>query len=464
MRVGPGIRIRHADRPDLGTLACILRPRDPNNPARYLLSAAHVLNPGGYADLGDLIQGDGGPEGWVTIAKLADWTIINSLSDEGLEIDAAIAELLPEFADQWRAAGQAVAPRGVAPSCYPGMALRVYGAETEQLMDATLQSSGDEILVDYRVENSGLPFFAMKVREQIFYGRNRDGWHSVTQGGDSGALVTNESGYAVGLHIGGTNANAGIDVSVCTPIQKILDRFSLVLDLGVGTEPAPLSPADSLSSVAMEGMGVRITPLLASHNFNDGVSWQLTPRGVMVAGDLPRTGGQPVTATKVWAQYGAQICQSAIDYQVPVELIVATICTESHGNPAAIRVEPDGRTSVGLMQTLIGTAQYVMRDQSIDADGLRDPTRSIEAGTACIANERRNSGFDPPLVAAIYNAGSLRQAFDNRWRFAQYVGPQTHVDSYVAWFNDCFAAFEAAPPSLPRQAPSFWKLLKGDMP
>jgi hypothetical protein len=471
MQIGPGSRIRHAQLQEIGTLGCVLRKPDPADPRRYLLSAAHVLNPGGFGDRGDVIEALDDAGTWRGIAELVDWTPINGLLPDGLLIDAAVAQLRPEFASGWQPVASAMRPVGMALPVFGGMDLRVYGALTQQLVEAEVHSSGGAILLDYRLEQSGLPLFAMKVRGQIFYGRNQGGWRSVTQGGDSGALVVDARDRAVGLHIGSTSATAELNVSVCTPMQRILDEFGLVLDIGQspaapagGASVPPSAPAapttDTLSEAARVALGVRILPLLAPHNYNDGASWQLTPRGVMLGAELPRTGGQPLTVARVWTQFGSAICRSARSNKVPVELIVATICAESHGDPDATRVEPDGRMSVGLMQTLIGTARTVMRDPSIDAAWLTRPENSIDAGTSYIANERRHSDLDPPQVAAIYNAGSLRPAYDNRWRFAQHVGSRAHVDSFIEWFNDCFAYFDSTPPDLMGGAPSFWKLLK----
>lgn len=478
MQVGPGTRIRHAELQEPGTLGCILRSRDVTDPRRFLLSAAHVLNPGGFAERRDVIEAEVSLGHWRPIARLDDWTPINGLSADGILIDAAIAELMPEFAETWAPAPQALAPAGVAGFTFPGMALRVFGARTGRLSAAELRADDTQMLIDYRRENSDLPLFAMQVREQISYGNPQGGWRSVTQGGDSGALVVDRFDLAVGLHIGSTNAGTGVNASVCTPMQRILDRFNMVLDVGqasaaplpaatpvpasgpIVAAPAGATTAEALSEAARISMGVRILPLLKPHRYQQGVSWQLTPRGVMVDGQLPRTGGQPVTVARMWIQHGEWICESAAHYQVPVELIVATICTESHGNPRAFRHESGGRMSVGLMQTLIGTAREVLSDNTIDEAWLREPRNSIAAGTACIAGKRHSSELDPPLVAAIYNAGSLRPANDNRWQFAQHVGGHAHVDAFVEWFNDCCAYFEALPPALDGGVPSFWKLLR----
>jgi soluble lytic murein transglycosylase-like protein len=117
---------------------------------------------------------------------------------------------------------------------------------------------------------------------------------------------------------------------------------------------------------------------------------------------------------------------------VPAELIVATIATESRGNRDAVRTEPDGRQSVGLMQTLLGTASEVM-GRAVTADELRDPETSITAGAKYIRSQRSRTEFEPPLVAAAYNAGSLRESDRNRWRLAS---TEEHVDRFCRFYND----------------------------
>jgi soluble lytic murein transglycosylase-like protein len=142
----------------------------------------------------------------------------------------------------------------------------------------------------------------------------------------------------------------------------------------------------------------------------------------------------------IWKRYGDLCSASAKRYGVPVELVVATIATESRGNPNARRSEPRIRDeSVGLMQTLVATAQGALGRQGLKGDDLLDPVLSIEAGTAYIAQQRGASHFDPPLVAATYNAGSIRRdnGDANRWKLLCFpTGTGRHVDSYVEWFSD----------------------------
>lgn len=60
---------------------------------------------------------------------------------------------------------------------------------------------------------------------------------------------------------------------------------------------------------------------------------------------------------------------------------------------------------------------------------------SINVGTAYIARNavRRGTGFDPVLVAACYNAGSLRDSNANDWGLVTFGN---HLDRAVEWFGD----------------------------
>jgi hypothetical protein len=186
------------------------------------------------------------------------------------------------------------------------------------------------------------------------------------------------------------------------------------------------------------------------HGFEDSVRWRVVPAGVEVEGTgVERTSGRPSTVTRVWESYADAINRTARARRVPCELIVATICTESGGKADAVRLEPgyasDEKTphkvSPGLTQTLISTAREAMQ-MSLDRAWLLTPANAIEAGTAYIAAQARETGLDPPLVAAAYNAGRLKHqtGADNRWKLRQYpIGTGKHCDRFVRFFND--AAF-----------------------
>ena len=196
--------------------------------------------------------------------------------------------------------------------------------------------------------------------------------------------------------------------------------------------------------------------------------WQLGAGGLAVGGRIEVTVGPPLTVGRVWDAYAVPIMQWAQHFGVPVELIVATICTESGGDPKARRQEPGyvsdeatpRRVSVGLMQTLISTARKSLGGASLDAGWLEVPDHSIQAGTAYIDAQRGTTRLDPPKVACAYNAGGIYEnaVEGNRWRMRQYpIGSGAHADRFVRFFNDCFRLFDARGAA---PATSFWSALR----
>jgi len=196
--------------------------------------------------------------------------------------------------------------------------------------------------------------------------------------------------------------------------------------------------------------------LMEPHAFRDSIQWRLARKGVLCDGETrPKgSGGKPATVTRIWQTFETDIRAAASRHEVPVELIVATIATESRGNPAAERSEPGfisyeetpHRVSIGLMQTLISTAREALGDASLGPEELRDPATAILAGTAYIARQKRITKFDPPKVACAYNAGGIyhQPGVNNRWKMRQFpIGTGAHADRFVAWFNDCFALFDS---------------------
>jgi len=191
--------------------------------------------------------------------------------------------------------------------------------------------------------------------------------------------------------------------------------------------------------------------LTQPHSFRDSISWALTPTGISINGAAPeRTKGNPDTTTRIWRDFRVPIVQWSETLGVPVELIIATIGTESSGNPNVHTREEPGyvsdeatphRVSPGIMQTLISTARAVVGDQGVDRAWLQQPANSIQAGTSYIASQWKQTHFDPPKVACAYNAGGLHynQSNDNRWKLRQYpIGSSEHADRFIKWFNDSF--------------------------
>lgn len=227
---------------------------------------------------------------------------------------------------------------------------------------------------------------------------------------------------------------------------------------GLTSPPLPPIPAGALAAEVAE--------LVKPHkHIRTGVSWALTEEGISVEGaPALRTGGEPTTVTRIWKNFGPLCSDAARSYGVPVELIVATIATESGGNPDARRVEPDIRDeSIGLMQTLVGTARQELERPRLTAADLLNPATSIAAGSLYIANRRRKTHFDPPLVAASYNAGDIykEDLAGNRWRLRCFPsGTGRHIDKFVAWFGDAMRVSAATDWSDGGRVPSFAYLLR----
>ena len=209
-----------------------------------------------------------------------------------------------------------------------------------------------------------------------------------------------------------------------------------------------------LPSTAPERVLAVLDELKQEHGFRDSARWHLTPQGLIVNSGTPETsGGQPQTVRQVWQRFNQPIQEWAASFGVPVELIIATICTETRGDPTAVREEPGyisdqatpNKVSPGLMQTLIASAREVLSDPSITRLWLLEPSNAIRAGTAYIASQWKVTHLDPPKVACAYNAGSLyhNPSPRNRWKMRQFpIGSAEHADRFVQWFNDCFMMFE----------------------
>jgi len=217
------------------------------------------------------------------------------------------------------------------------------------------------------------------------------------------------------------------------------------------------------------GTAIDLVALTTAHSYEDSVSWALTPSGISIDGATPQgSGGPVVTMRRIWTAFGPSITTWAGQFQVPVELIAATIATESSGKADALRQEPGyvsdeatpDKVSPGLMQTLISTARAALGRSDIDRAWLLVADNSIQAGTAYIAGQSRVSLLDPPKVACAYNAGGIHHqaGIANRWKMRQFpIGSAAHADRFVEWFNDCFALFAELGDA---PAMSFYQLLR----
>jgi LysM repeat protein len=201
--------------------------------------------------------------------------------------------------------------------------------------------------------------------------------------------------------------------------------------------------------------GIDFASLKKYHSaFPDGIKWRLVEDGVEILGSgVERTKGKPTTVTKIWENRNKEINKWANEFQVPCELIIATIATESGNNEKARREEPGfisdvktpHRVSVGLMQTLLSTAASVLGKEKVTSKWLEKPSNSIQAGTGYIAQQGKKTILDPPKVACAYNAGGIyhNQGEKNRWKMRQYpLGTSHHCDRFIKWYNDAVYMLE----------------------
>lgn len=207
-------------------------------------------------------------------------------------------------------------------------------------------------------------------------------------------------------------------------------------------DDAPVPPPRGVSWLE------RRSELLARRCFRrlgDGVAWRLGPLGVELRDAAPRSDRHTDFRVRrigpVWQRYGMLIAAAAREHAVPAELIVTVIVEESGGNSAAIAryrgYRGDAATprkiSVGLGQMLLSTARATAPEQAVSRRWLADPANAIALIARFIAKQYRETGFDPPLAASAYNAGSVLHASDrsSRWRLAN----AGYVESFVAVFN-----------------------------
>lgn len=458
MLAQPGCRIRNRRSVDYpspgvvfeGTLGCFVR-RD-TEAGLFLLSSAHVLALNGLAFPGDVIEYlDSDAGAWMPFARLVDWSRYQGL--EGIHgLDAALAQVTREDL----VSSGTLGVKGAAASARVGFT----GADSGLVEGLDIHSTGVQTSVVFSGFN-GAPPALLRFGQQCLLGRkSADGvWRGASKPGDQGALVVDAFHFAVGLLTGAAAAEGALDV--CTPLEAILRQFSVHLPdpatpaSGVAPPSSPEDLANRVIEASSRVLGESVWSLFQPHRvYRDSVSWMMTPRGLEVEGKLERTAGKPVTVERIWRSYGELISASAEKHRVPAELIVATICTESSGNPQSLRREPgwvsDTQTkqkvSAGLMQTLLATAEEALGRSGMSVDDLFDPATSIDAGTAYISRQRQRTRLDPPQVACAYNAGDVYEntGAANRWRMRQYpIGSSHHADRFVSWFNDCMGYFQS---------------------
>ena len=218
-------------------------------------------------------------------------------------------------------------------------------------------------------------------------------------------------------------------------------------------------------------------PLEIWHNYQSGsIYWRVTEHGIEIQGNKvikePKFTKQ---VKEIWETYGETISAASQKHGVPVPVILATISTESSGNPEAYRFEANFyknylkdkkpwvdnpyynaprriSASYGLVQILYTTAYSIgFRGEP---ENLYDPATNIDAGTAYIASDAqvKHHGWDPPKIACAYNAGSVRPTKENPWGMFHYPG---HLDRWIPSYNGAIEILGTTeiPTTIPQQPP-----------
>lgn len=188
------------------------------------------------------------------------------------------------------------------------------------------------------------------------------------------------------------------------------------------------------------------------HKFPDSVQWRVTPDGVEVYGQglITYSDAALKRAKTFMNRYGDSFLYAAVQYHVPVEILVACALTEADIKEpeTCFRKEPGyisdektpHRISVGLCQMLISTARQTMRCKDIDRPWLYNPDNSILACASYMRDLNFNwqTGYDPIYSACAYNAGGLyeQKGRNNRWKLRQYpIGTGRHADRFAEYFG-----------------------------
>ncbi len=169
---------------------------------------------------------------------------------------------------------------------------------------------------------------------------------------------------------------------------------------------------------------------------------------VLVANSFAESGGKvpsPLNTTDL-----QKVLDNATGNNIGAKLDgVARYVQNDRRTKALVRFEPGyknpintpGKVSLGAQQQLVSTAAWLQGINGAPTDAqvqnlvLKMPTDS--KFTATLAATYFNKSYSkhnnqPPLMAACYNAGSLRESNDNPWKLRC---TNNHIDRWVKYFN-----------------------------
>ncbi|MFY0669892.1 MAG: transglycosylase SLT domain-containing protein [Alteromonas stellipolaris] len=439
-----GLSVAHHDRP-AGTLGLIVRSKLP--PYRhFVMSCAHVIAPYRQSNEYQVYQpckpNDSEQSLRARIGKFVAAIPLN-YSPQGYPnyYDVALAELSENTPYSTKIPYVGVL-KGVSARISQNMLIKAIGMVSGRTSGQVINPNFRARINYYDAQGNRKTAGFQRVVLCTQYG----------EAGDSGAAILNSKDKLVGMHIGGSSSH-----SVFCRIIPALNQFGVWPITESATEVEANSDSETNFTVATPDY---LPTLVEPHSIFNSSPWYLTPSGLLIDNGVNGSPGELVTVPSVIEKYDANIKAASESYQVPYELIVATICTESGGNPELTRQESSfvsdhmtpHRVSTGLMQTLISTARESLGDDAISREQLMQPDISIRAGTAYIKQQFHVTAFDPPRVACAYNAGGIyrNDSANNRWKMRQYpIGTSKHADRFVMWFNDCFRYFAESNSMLP---------------
>jgi peptidoglycan LD-endopeptidase CwlK len=246
----------------------------------------------------------------------------------------------------------------------------------------------------------------------------------------------------------------------------------------IGAAPAPAERPPLPPLAGFDGLPAREPVEWTS--FAGGMEYRVEPAGVLLRlrTEPLRSDGAPLTVSRILELYGEQIAMASRRHNVPPELILMTIATETAafrpsgftgeptfrwearsvlsetGDPGIDGAQHRGDYSAGPMQLMSTTARWLNRVRRLGYEGpknfgwfkrkpgsapkelgLYDAAIAVDIGAAYIAwnRETHNTGNDPILVAACYNAGSLKPSNANVWGLVVHGD---HLDRAARWYGD----------------------------
>ncbi|HZE69908.1 MAG TPA: hypothetical protein VE135_10340 [Pyrinomonadaceae bacterium] len=206
-----------------GSIGCLVV--DPAQPEQvFVLSNSHILANSGLGSPGDPIRqpssGDGGSS-MDEVARLVRWVPFDFSQQFVNKVDAAIAGPVTNADFQAEIAILNLIPAGVQPNISIGTKVQKVGRTSGH-------TSGTVKDVNFRPEipypTAGGIIGKARFLDQVLCTRYSD--H-----GDSGAIVLDEAGWAVGLHFGGTVHKIAFwrSTSFFSPIPVVLEKLGVDL-------------------------------------------------------------------------------------------------------------------------------------------------------------------------------------------------------------------------------------------